>query len=634
MSFGFSVGDFIAVIQLANKIRNDFASAPSQFAEVKNLSITLNRAWNIRLGRKLDKQEKADLEHITSGCRKVLTELEHVFNANSELKPQQKSFSIRKLWKQLNWRPHDIRDLRARINVNINLLKNFTESVIREDKYRRDVLDWLTPIDSASEQHAVFKRMQEGTGQWLLNSDKFRTWSMTFLLASKMIAILSLYISTATLKQDEQEAEGLLANLLKQLAEGKSLLPESVQSFYDKWKANKTRPSIDDISKALRLVVAKYARVFILVDALDECRALGGGREKLLTTTFDLQKYGANFFATSRNEPEITELLKRSPSLEIRADEQDLRRYVESRISDLPAFVRRDSDLQKEVKTEVVKAVTGVALSIIELQHALAVRVDTPELDESYIIEIEEIVPVCAGLVTVDEQSNMIGLVHYTTQKYLEVTLSRWHPNAEFDITETCLTYLSFTVFESGFCHTGSSFEERLLLNPLYDYTVHHWGQHAHQASRLHPKVLEFLQCKIKVEAAAQAMLAPKYAGNSNRCQRVPRRITGLHLAAYFGITVSVAAVLQITEVDVDSKDSWGQTPLSWAADNGHEAVVKLLLDTGKVDFDSKDSLGRTPLSWAAENGHEAVVKLLKSTASLHSSPPPHSPPNHPTSLI
>jgi ankyrin repeat protein len=29
------------------------------------------------------------------------------------------------------------------------------------------------------------------------------------------------------------------------------------------------------------------------------------------------------------------------------------------------------------------------------------------------------------------------------------------------------------------------------------------------------------------------------------------------------------------------------------------------------ADLESKDGLGRTPLSWAVERGHEAVVKLL-----------------------
>jgi ankyrin repeat protein len=38
--------------------------------------------------------------------------------------------------------------------------------------------------------------------------------------------------------------------------------------------------------------------------------------------------------------------------------------------------------------------------------------------------------------------------------------------------------------------------------------------------------------------------------------------------------------------------------------------VVKLLLDNG-VNLDFQYKYGRTPLSRAAANGHEAVVKLL-----------------------
>ena len=37
---------------------------------------------------------------------------------------------------------------------------------------------------------------------------------------------------------------------------------------------------------------------------------------------------------------------------------------------------------------------------------------------------------------------------------------------------------------------------------------------------------------------------------------------------------------------------------------------MKLLLEKG-AELESKDKDGRTPLSRAAENGHEAVVKLL-----------------------
>jgi len=37
-------------------------------------------------------------------------------------------------------------------------------------------------------------------------------------------------------------------------------------------------------------------------------------------------------------------------------------------------------------------------------------------------------------------------------------------------------------------------------------------------------------------------------------------------------------------KVGMDSKDPSGRTPLSWAAGNGHEVVVKLLLNTRKVD--------------------------------------------------
>jgi hypothetical protein len=59
---------------------------------------------------------------------------------------------------------------------------------------------------------------------------------------------------------------------------------------------------------------------------------------------------------------------------------------------------------------------------------------------------------------------------------------------------------------------------------------------------------------------------------------------------------------------ELESKDIEGRTPLWWAAENEHEAVVKLLLKKG-AELESKDKhYSRTPPWWAAGNGHEAVV--------------------------
>lgn len=270
-----------------------------------------------------------------------------------------------------------------------------------------------------------------------------------------------------------------------------------------------------------------------------------------------------------------------------------------------------DADF-KELAKQVLSWITCSKrpLTTSKLQYALIVEVGEAELDKENLPQIEDMVLVCAGLVTVDEESSIIRLVHYTTQEYFERTQNDLFPRAQSKITTTCVIYLSFNIFERGFCQTDDEFKKRLQLNKLYDYASHNWGHHARAASTLISEVNDFLERKGQVEASIQALLAvERYASGVGYSQRFPKEMTGLHLAAYFGVKASVQLLLD-RGADVNLKESEGRTSLCWASESGHIEVVRLLLKKG-ADLEAADGYGWTPLHLALWSGHIEVVRLL-----------------------
>jgi ankyrin repeat protein len=253
-------------------------------------------------------------------------------------------------------------------------------------------------------------------------------------------------------------------------------------------------------------------------------------------------------------------------------------------------------------------------LTTKELCHVLAIEPGNKALNNDNVYDVEDVVSVCAGLVTVDEESSIIRLVHYTTQEYFERVRLDWNPGAQEEIAVACLTYLSFDTFRSS-CADDKAFAQRIAENPFFDYSAHYWSEHVRPVESTTSRLaLAFLCDEALVDCTAQGALTPnyKYTGYS---RDFPNRTSGLHLTARYGLVYLIERLLMgkhgDSSIGADLKDGDGRTLLSHAAWGGHETMVRLLVERDDVEADSKDEHGRTPLSHAAERGHEAVVQLL-----------------------
>lgn len=623
------------------------------------------------------------------------------------------------------------------------------------------ILDWFTPVDYGTRQSHYFGNSQQGTGQWFLESAEYREWldadGKTLLclgipgagktiLSSIVINNLQTRFSDNTRigvayiyynfqRKNEQGIDDILASVLKQLTQCLSSLPDSIKSLYKQHNTRRTRPSRNEILGLLQSVLPIYSRVFLVVDALDECRASDGCRKRFVSELFNLQiKFGINIFATSRHIPEVLNHFKArlSKEIEIRASPEDVTRYLEDRIGYLPTCVQQNRQLQEDITTCISEAVDGMYVLIIlrvaqqlticrfllaelyldslvdklspndirsametfrkqsqgsgehqriqvlnlayeqcirriygqmpgmktlamrallwitwakrqltmsELQHALATKTGKSEFDHGDLTPIEEIVSVCAGLVTVDEESGIIRLVHYTThqylerswdfwfphatveiatkpspiptgsmtltleergqmaglidhtkREYLEWTQGSWSPNANAAIATSCLTYLLFTDFNVEFsnldeCLQPGKYGETPY--PLLNYCVEYSAQHARLATPEPPFVTHF------------------FLSESNIIKN------WLLLAARNGGPHAEATTEWLIErgACIDVKDSEWKTPLHHAVLNDWKRCVLLLLQR-QASLDP-DSDNMTPFHYTVMNNNQEVAQIF-----------------------
>jgi Cdc6-like AAA superfamily ATPase len=251
------------------------------------------------------------------------------------------------------------------------------------------ILMWLTPIEYASQQSDIISRRQAETGQWLLDSDEFQAWfsesrqtlfcpgipgagktMMSSIIVDHLQAqfdsdadIGIAYIFCSYQPQQEQKPEDLLSSLLKQLTQDQPGVPTDVRNLYERHNPKGSPPSFDEIARVLHTIVQSYSRVFIIIDALDEYYVSSkNGYEILLSEIFKLRdQVQVNIFATSRPIAEIIAQFDGCVSKEIRAQDEDILRYIDGRMHQLlRSRTLVNTDVQGAIRSSIRRAADGM----------------------------------------------------------------------------------------------------------------------------------------------------------------------------------------------------------------------------------------------------------------------------------
>lgn len=282
-------------------------------------------------------------------------------------------------------------------------------------------------------------------------------------------------------------------------------------------------------------------------------------------------------------------------------------------------FCRIDAQ-SEDLRLAADKALRWIAyayrpLYVDELGEALAIEPEGEDFDPDAIPDIDLVLEACAGLVIVDEETELIRLVHYTAQDYLDKLLASRFNGAHASIARDCLTYLSYDVIQSSKSESesvsedqGESDDDRNGLEcHLLDYVVLFWAQHytkgddASPSAQLHDFLVTNPQ--VYLDTSFYRHFRIKSPADLESC-------SGIGIAAYHGLDDALSLLLQnganINEITYEDHSA-----LHLAALGGNITAIEMLLNYG-ADIECRGEFGEgTPLHVAIEHDKEGAARLL-----------------------
>ncbi|KAH6894838.1 ankyrin repeat domain-containing protein 28, partial [Coprinopsis sp. MPI-PUGE-AT-0042] len=455
----------------------------------------------------------------------------------------------------------------------------------------------------------------------------------------------------------------ILESMVKQIIERHDDLIPTIEALYARHEKEKTKPSQEELREVLQGFVQCGKTLFFVLDAFDEMRAddrpvllnlLASLDAKLFITSRPLQALQRQFasarifkIAASPSDLDlhIKHFLRHTPELMALLEGTDLEEHIAETIHQKSGGMFLHAKLQLEALRTCVSALdveetlqafpsdieaiyaktwerilaqgpkqSNLAkLVLLWITHANGeMTIDTlrravSTCPETYAFEPKRMAPealllsVCCGLVSVDEKTRLIRLIHYTTRDAILPRILDLFPVPHALLGHVCIAH----VIKCGFQHhdrrfniSHSTFKALLRNDTLLGYAYQSWAHHTRQCGRYTPIT----------SAAANLVL---------NCKSYPFDPEWtvdfggpLHVAAFYGLEDLIPLAAQVHTPN-SGTTNFSKLPLILAARQGHLGCAKALLSLPGIDMNLCNRSSQNALVIAARSGHIELVQLL-----------------------
>ncbi|MCJ1462733.1 hypothetical protein MMC07_001336 [Pseudocyphellaria aurata] len=606
MSFGFSVGDFAALGQLAWKIYKACKDAPDSFKnlsqEVSSLHLVLKEVEETFSDSALSASQQSRLESVGDGCRVILEDLQCSLDKYNSLGTKSK-----RTWDRIGWGSNDIAELRLRLisnTVMLTTLVNTSQINVQKklDVFKQEYRDGkregsmmsAQTVDSLSADErqawrAIRKELEDigiSVEAFDANKDFIVNWFKTA-------------ISTGAFEEQKSEAET------------SSILDEDdLTSWENPKRGTLLTQHLEDPETGSNLpsTSIKLQALKLSSEAKGQRRRpprIAGLINWLFRNNDRLRKAVQN-----GDETKVRELLEKGVDINMQ-DDYGMTPLHDAVLSNSEGIARLLLRKGAEIHTKDGDQRTALHLAVEKSYESMAQLL----LDNGAQINSKDW----------DESTELHSAVRNRDERVAKLLLEHGAKTEEKDAGGSTALHEAARLGDEKIVNLLLEHDAKIEEKDRDGNTALHRAVRAGKATVVqlllengaivvgkdqHGLTLLHYAVSFNDQSEALLMLQLLLNHGANPNEQFSRfEDTALHWAVNRGREVIVRLLLA-KSAEIDKFDTLGMTALHLAAAVGEEKIVQILLDNG-ADIDKVDTLGRTALDLAAVFKQRNILQIL-----------------------